>query len=348
MGEEDVYGKVAVPGGGEVELSMSKSQNEMNKLRRSLKGSKEEYKNIDKDKEDVEMVLYDSAHVKMMKNLVEEQEESLSKQEKRLFGQILKEIIVDEELEEQREQNNETTLFEDRRCVLDLVQHILDNQLTQKCCKEILVRMNTKDCVEMLRHNVFWPLLAKAVMISKIDEQSEDVEDILQVLERVLQEDNCTSVIYAQLISNNYDDIQVEIQSLKVKGLSFALKVSKLIGNSNFLYYILKKTLMSTFDVSSNSLIVSKCMVFLSMNNKDEEKKHDIIEMRIYCTKLMIENKAVIELLALCKNEGIGCKKCRKVTMETMKNEEATKQLKFIWRTGLNKENFERLKEIWS
>ena len=198
-----------------------------------------------------------------------------------------------------------------------------------------LLQVAPEDCPELLRRNVFWPLLAACV--ERRHDAPEAVAVALQVVTLVLTHPPSRAVVTAQLLHRGRELVVSGLALLGPAALPAALELTLLSSNDSFLFVLVSRIAAEELPVTDMRLL-AQCVVALAVRFRDRAKKAQLVALRRYAAGLMLQHRQPVELLALCKDCGFGATEARAHILSQLQaphTRPLRAALNDIWRNGL-------------
>jgi hypothetical protein len=164
------------------------------------------------------------------------------------------------------------------------------------------LRSSPEDCAELLRRNVFWPMLTACVEC--VDSSDKDgMRSTLNVLCLVLSDPAAKAVVTAQLLCKDKELVVTGLAMLFPWTLRLAWQLTEATRNRIYLSSVVCRVARESLFLSDagdlHLLFVS--VVKLTVDMKESTEKKELVELRRYATKLALQHKMGVDLLALCK-----------------------------------------------
>jgi hypothetical protein len=122
-----------------------------------------------------------------------------------------------------------------------------------------------EDCIEILRRNVFWPMLHAAIELDAADESRPVVLDILLY---IVTDTACSTIITAQLLEKGKEKVIVGLMRLDAAGLALANQFTKLTENSNFVFCLVNSLMAKQIEYSQKQLNLVLFFFFFCRGNR--------------------------------------------------------------------------------
>jgi hypothetical protein len=179
-----------------------------------------------------------------------------------------------------------------------------------------LLEADPEEGTELLRRNVFWPLLAACV--ERRDSDPDAVVAALAAVTLVLRHPPSRAVVAAQLLHRDRELVVTGLAQLGTEALPAAYELTQLSCNDSFLFVLVSRVAAEDLPVSDLRLL-AQCVVALTVRfKKDPAKKAQLVALRRYGATLMLQHKQPVELLALCKDAGYGVKEARSAVLDLL------------------------------
>ncbi len=211
---------------------------------------------------------------------------------------------------------------------------------------KLLLQEEPEECAELLRRNVFWPLLASCVEYR--DTQTEAVVEILAAIDIVLSHPPSRAVVAAQLLHRDKELVLAGLAQLGGVALAVASQLTEATRNDAFLFVVLSRIAADQLPVTDVHLF-AQAVVTVTVSYKDYAKKEKLVALRRYAAVFVLQHKRAIDLLALCKSKGCGWREARAdVTARLQAPQEAAvrEALSVIWRSGLTASRLQVLEDM--
>lgn len=343
-------------GHASVEMTdLKKSQDEMSMLRKSLKNSQLKYSQMNVEDDDgytescsdnTQVILLDSGHMAFMKKMVLEQEERLKEQDEALGLSATK----SSEEEEEKVVVAPTLLSSDDCCQASSNISMWPNNVRAHAMAlhETLKQMPDHG-IELLRRNVFWPMLAACSNVEDPDDAT--VALVLQCVLYVLSQPASSAVVATQLVADEEQSEHIATKLCKtgLQGLAVSARLTELSKLPVFLIKHLDAIRMSKqpFNDDDQLEFYGKSVLAVCIAYKDQTHYTLLCALRKYATSAASVHENIPLALALCKNKGIGYRDARQILLATVDRDSVREMLSTIWSHGLTMERLENLKREW-